>query len=336
MTVYRISTNWRLLHTGDDLLGPSYKMRTFAIDGQPDEVQTTLVHHTDNPTKKQAVLYLHGYTDYFFQTGLAEHFIQLGYRFYAIDLQGYGRSIRPHHRPNWCDSLSQYHQDMDIALATMKEDGIEQVVILGHSTGGLIVSTYLAKTDCFKGQLSNESPVPKINGLILNSPFLALPFSPKQLNYLSTPIMGIVNTLPFISIPPRAPTVYAKTLHKRFSGEWNYRLDWKPAEGFPLSFYWLKQIILAQRQLTQQHLDLPTLMCCSNISTIGKKTVEETIQGDGVLNVDSMIIAAKKVFTNLTLVRIDKGFHDLYLSRPPAREAYIASIDNWLQDIKAC
>jgi len=39
-----------------------------------------------------AVLYVHGFTDYFFQTGLADFFAARGLRFYALDLRKCGRA----------------------------------------------------------------------------------------------------------------------------------------------------------------------------------------------------------------------------------------------------
>ncbi len=326
-----IGQHWRLVKQGEDLLGDRFYARTFAFPGPKTQVHTTLIHHLDEQQSAKAILYVHGYTDYFFQTGLAEHFIALGYRFYALDLQGYGRSIRPSTPPNWCDSIEQYGQDLDIALATMKQDGVEQVVILGHSTGGLVVSTYLAQPYKLAERENHyQMPFPEVIGLMLNSPFLALPFPPVILNRIHWPIRIIVSLLPFYFIKAKKATIYAKTLHQRFGGEWDYRLDWKPAEGFNFSFHWLREIIQAQRNLAQQSLSIPTLLCHSRISTIGKDSVEETQQGDGVLDVESMKQAAEKSFQNLTQVVIDKGFHDLYLSHETARSEYLHALDEWL------
>jgi len=325
---------WRLLNQGEDQLGADFYYRTFAFAGPKTQVHTTLIHHLGNQQASKAILYVHGYTDYFFQAGLAQHFVDQGYRFYAVDLQGYGRSIRPSTPPNWCDSVEQYSQDLDIALTTMKQDGVEQVVILAHSTGGLVVSTYLAHPYALPERESHyQMPFPEVIGLMLNSPFLALPFPPAVLNRISWPIRILVSALPFSYLRAKKITTYAKTLHCRFGGEWDYRLDWKPAEGFNLSFHWLREIILAQRNLAQQSLSIPTLFCHSKISTIGKDSVVETQQGDGVLDVDSMKQAAEKSFTNLTEVVIDKGFHDLYLSHETAREEYLQAMDNWLAQL---
>ncbi|MBR7889143.1 alpha/beta hydrolase [Marinomonas sp. A79] len=334
-----IGQHWTLVHQGDDLLGPEFHARTFAFAGAANQdpntlVHTTLIHHKGNPSSDKGILYVHGYTDYFFQTGLAEHFVALGYRFYALDLQGYGRSIRPSTPPNWCDSLDQYGQDIDIALATMKADGINSLVLLGHSTGGLILSNYLAQPYALPERDSHyRNDFPTVRGLILNSPFLALPFPPAMLNRISWPIRMLVSALPFSFLRAKKISLYAKTLHTKFGGEWDYRLDWKPAEGFDLSFHWLREIIRTQRHLAHQRLAIPTLLCRSKVSTIGKATVAETQQGDGVLDVDSMQDAADKTFSKLTTKVITEGFHDLYLSHKSARQAYLSAITTWLNTL---
>ena len=60
---------------------------------------------TAAPAASRAVLALHGFTDYFFNTELADHFAARGFAFYALDLRKCGRSRRDgpdaalHHRP---------------------------------------------------------------------------------------------------------------------------------------------------------------------------------------------------------------------------------------------
>lgn len=326
-----IGQHWRLISDHEDLLGANFRARTFAFAGPKTQVHTTLVNHLGCQTAKRAILYVHGYTDYFFQAELADYFIEQNDRFYAVDLQGYGRSIRPTTPPNWCESIDQYGQDLDIALATIKADGVDDVIILAHSTGGLIVSNYLAQPYAPSERESHyHTDFPSISGLILNSPFLALPFPPAALNRVSRPIQILVSLLPFSYLRAKKISLYAKSIHVKFGGQWDYRLDWKPAQGFPLSFHWLKQVILAQQNLANQRLSLPTLLCHATISTIGKLTVEEVQKGDSVLDVDSMLEAAQKTFSNLTTAAIDNGFHDLYLSKHDAQQHYLDSIHDWL------
>ena len=55
-----------------------------------------------------AVLYVHGFTDYFFQEHLAEHFAAKGYQFYALDLRKCGRSLRDGQTPHYVTDLALY------------------------------------------------------------------------------------------------------------------------------------------------------------------------------------------------------------------------------------
>lgn len=321
--------SWRRVHSKQDILGPDFIAHTYEFQRGSNDRVTTLVEHQANQEQSKAILYMHGYTDYFYQISLAQHFVQQGLRFFALDLQGYGRSIRPNNRPNQCESMTQYHDDMYIALAEIKAKGVKEVVILAHSTGGLIASGYLARYQA--KTLPHQGEHIQVSGLILNSPFLELPFPPKLLRLLEWPIRIIVSLLPFYTSKDRSINVYARTLHKTLMGEWEYRLDWKPAAGFPFSLAWLKQIIIAQWALRKQRIDLPTLVCHSARSTVNVKDPEVLRRGDGVLDVDSMQAAARHTFSQLRLAKIEGGFHDIYLSPAPVRQTYLNAIDDWLR-----
>ena len=80
-----------------DILGTDYEQATlnFPDDYEGKVVATLIRKKAAQPTKK-AVLYIHGFIDYFFQTEMAERFNQHGFDFYALDLRKYGRSILPH------------------------------------------------------------------------------------------------------------------------------------------------------------------------------------------------------------------------------------------------
>lgn len=318
---------WHLINSKQDILGTPFWAYTYRFEGLLNKVETTLIERRSEEQSTSAVLYIHGYTDYFFQASLADHFANQGLHFYALDLQGYGRSIRPNSRPNWCENLSQYHDDITIGLAEMVDRGIQNVVILAHSTGALIASSYLQR---YQNVPESQYRHPKIDGLILNSPFLDLPFSPQTLKRVSLPIRLTVSLLPFHNLRAEKISIYAQTLHKRFHGEWSYRLDWKPCQGFPLSFHWLQQIMLTQKALRQSTIDLPTLICHSARTTRKHEDVEATRKGDGVLDVASMVVAAKVIFSNATFACIEGGFHDLFLSPADVRQHYLNSIDYWL------
>ena len=111
--------------------------------GEPEhEAVATLVRHA-GPASSRAVLYVHGWSDYFFQTHLAEAVESWGYDFYALDLRRYGRSLRDGQLAGYTADLGEYHQELDAAVEVIRAEGYESLVLMGHSTGGLAVSLYV-------------------------------------------------------------------------------------------------------------------------------------------------------------------------------------------------
>jgi alpha-beta hydrolase superfamily lysophospholipase len=127
-----------------DVLGPPYERHTIDLDSDDEgAVVATLVRRrADRPTRR-AVLYVHGFVDYFFQTHLADFFAERGWDFYALDLRKYGRSLLPHQTPNFARSLTDYYPELDEAARIIREqDDHDQLLVAGHSTGGLITSLW--------------------------------------------------------------------------------------------------------------------------------------------------------------------------------------------------
>ena len=63
------------------------------------------------------MLAVHGYTDYFFNTELADHFASRGFAFYALDLHKCGRSWRDGQTPHFTTDLARYDAELDRAMA---------------------------------------------------------------------------------------------------------------------------------------------------------------------------------------------------------------------------
>ena len=99
-----------------DILGEPYLAETIPL--APDDegaVVATLVTRRAPGTARGAVLHVHGFCDYFFQTSAADFWAAQGYDFYALDLRKYGRSLRPHQTPNFTTDLAAYHEELDEA-----------------------------------------------------------------------------------------------------------------------------------------------------------------------------------------------------------------------------
>src|SRR5919201_1541162 len=104
-----------------DLLGAPYERRTIDLGEDAEGPLTaTLVRRRGDRPNGAAVLYVHGFVDYFFQTHLADFFVERGLDFYAIDLRKYGRSLQPHHSPNHILDVRDYYQELDEAARIIR------------------------------------------------------------------------------------------------------------------------------------------------------------------------------------------------------------------------
>ena len=151
-----------------DLLGEPYVAETLALppDDEGEVVATLVSRRAGRPTYR-AVLHVHGFNDYFFQTLAADFWVARGYDFYALDLRKYGRSLRPHQTPNYVADLAEYFTELDVALERVcGRDGHTEVVVSAHSTGGLVTALWLDA-----GPGTHQAAV---KALALNSPWLDL------------------------------------------------------------------------------------------------------------------------------------------------------------------
>src|SRR3954447_11520610 len=92
-----------------DRLLPGFEALELEFPGDYDgEGVATLVRFPAGNAPRGPVLYVHGFSDYFFQRHMAERFTHECYAFYALDLRKHGRSLRGHQHPNFCKSVTEY------------------------------------------------------------------------------------------------------------------------------------------------------------------------------------------------------------------------------------
>ena len=116
-----------------DRLLPGFEAKELSFpDDYDGQVVATLVRLSMPNAARGAVLFVHGFIDYFFQRHLAERFAAEGYAFHALDLRKHGRSLRQHQHACFCRNLSEYYADLTRALEEIREP----VLLAGHSTGG--------------------------------------------------------------------------------------------------------------------------------------------------------------------------------------------------------
>ena len=304
-----------------DVLGEPYLAET--INLPPDEegpvVATLVVRRAAEATTK-AVLHVHGFCDYFFQTEYAEWWNERGYDFYAVDLRKYGRSLRPHQTPNYVTDLRQHFPQLAAALhGGVERDGHDRVVVSAHSTGGLITSLW-----------ANERK-PALAGLVLNSPWLDMQGGAAVRGIGTRAIKRIGARQPTRVIPRTVGGHYGRSLHVEHDGEWMFNTDWKPLDSFPVTFGWLRAIRLGHDELhSGLEVGCPALVLSSAGTRWPKEMGEDAHGYDIVLEVPQIRQWATALGSRVTYVAIEGARHDVILSRPGPRATAYAELDRWV------
>jgi alpha-beta hydrolase superfamily lysophospholipase len=291
-------SDWR-----PDTLLPGFEARALEFpDDYEGRVVATLVRLPAGDAPQGAVLYVHGFVDYFFQRHMAERFAAEGYAFHALDLRKYGRSLLDHQHPNFCKDLAEYDADIGDAIDAIGAP----VLLVGHSTGGLICARYAA---C--GARRGE-----VRALCLNSPFFDWNVPPlKRAQIGMAALLG--QAFPYLSDPKGLRRAYGRTLHHDFGGEWDYDLRLKPVEGFPVYFGWTGAVLAGQHRV-HAGLDIacPVLTMHSDESDI-------------VLDWRHMAKWGRTLGPRATVLAFPGGFHDLVLSPRDVREAVFSALFSW-------
>lgn len=290
---------------------PGFEKATLELPSEGDgELVATLVRNVEVAKDLPAVLYVHGFVDYFFQTHLARAFEEAGFRFYALELRRAGRSLREGNRAFFANRAEDYFTELDWAFRVIRENHPHASALIGHSTGGLICSLYLAAR---RGREPAER-------LILNSPFLRFNLRPtdRALSLLVAQVGAFAPNW----VPPRAmPALYGKSIHSSYDGEWTYDLEKKPLEGFPLRAGWFRMIHRAHAQIARGlDIKVPILSAHSDKSRRAwEKPREANKRADIVLNVNDIKKLSPRLGKDVTLFEVPDGVHDLTLSSEPAR-----------------
>ena len=149
---------------------------------------------------------------------LAEHFAAQGYSFFALDLRKCGRSRAPGHTPHFVTDLQFYDRELDEALRLVREQiGGGQVLLVAHSTGGLILPLWLDRLERRPGGSAGAG----VAGLILNSPWFDLQGPPLLRSAGTT---AAIDALGRVSgktpVPGQKLDTYGVSLHVGANGEW--------------------------------------------------------------------------------------------------------------------
>jgi alpha-beta hydrolase superfamily lysophospholipase len=336
---------------GPDALGDTFEQLTLPLkDDSEGEVVATLVRYLPNPAAAARrgfwqrlgflpghgqrrdetiahdtdVLYIHGYSDYFFQAHVAEYWRELGASFFALDLRKYGRSIRQHQTPGYIESLATYDEEIEAALAQMGHERGEskgrRLVVMGHSTGGLVLSLW-----------ADRNPG-RVSALILNSPWLEYQFTGAA-RAMAAPVVGFQ-----ARVNPKAPMVnidrghYFRTISDTRDGEWNINADWRPEHAFTVHTGWLHAILAGHSRIASGlGIDAPIFTLLSTKSLLTPRWSKDMMHADVAIDVNIVAGRVHQLGALTTIARIPDAMHDVFLSQKVARENAFTQLTTWLK-----
>ena len=317
-----------------DILGEPWVAETIPVTDSPAAPgadRAVLVYQREaaseaQPRHTRAVLYIHGRNDYFFQTHMAQEFLDAGYEFYALDLRACGRAGVGYYSPHDVRDLHIHDEEIAESLRIIREEhGHEMVVLHGHSTGGL------------QAVLWAGNHPGTVDAVVLNSPWLDVNASAFMRSFGSAFIDLVSRRDPerVLDNPDEAGDgdVYSHSLHSQWEGEWDWDLSLKPSPSFPVRAGFLAGVRRAQREVHHGlGIEVPVLVCCSTrTGSPDNPTIEEAQHADVVLSVEQIVERSQFLGDDVTVRQIPDGVHDLALSGPQARAEFFSTMTGWLE-----
>ena len=285
------------------------------LRGKREDAPRPLLHGVD-------VLYVHGWSDYFFQKRLARFWTSRGARFFALDLRKYGRSLRDGQTPGYIADLRTYDEDIAAALEAIGADAGDgrRLVLMGHSTGGLVLSLWASRH-------------PDVaDAVILNSPWLEFQIAP--LRAAITPMVELQARLrPLDAAPQIDLGFYARAQAAVVDPDdvMETNPQWRPVPAMPVHAGWLSAILRGHRAVAVGlAISAPVCVLLSARSVAPTRWSDELTSADTVLVVEDIAQRALKLGSSVTVERVAGALHDVFLSRKSARDDAYARLERWV------
>ncbi|KQQ66113.1 alpha/beta hydrolase [Microbacterium sp. Leaf320] len=272
------------------------------------------------------VLYVHGWSDYFFQKRLARFWTARGARFYALDLRKYGRSLRDGQTPGYITDLATYDEDIAAALEEMGRGAegkasARRLVLFGHSTGGLTLSLWASRHP------------DTADAVILNSPWLE--FQVASARPLIAPVAELQARWAPREVAPQVDLgFYTRAQQEVADPDDPVEVDlrWRPAQTMAVHAGWFHAVLSGHAAVAAGlSIDAPVCVLLSARFAPPTRWSEDLTRADSVLVVDDIARAALKLGPSVTVERIDGALHDVFLSRHEAREEAYRRLDAWVR-----
>ena len=194
------------------------------------------------------------------------------------------------------------------------------LLLLGHSTGGLILSLW-----------ANRHPG-RAHALILNSPWLELQISRLGREALTPMVRAGARMGPLSALPNIDLGFYNRSISKQFEGEWEFDARWRPERGFPIHTAWLAAILDGHARVAAGlNVCAPVLTLLSARSTFASRWMPEMSESDSVIVVDDNAQRSLRLGPSVTVNRFDGALHDVFLSRKPVRAQAYDAMARWIR-----
>lgn len=337
-----------------DQLGNDYGLHFFDLGvdtdfdpaGQNTAIRAALVRYCpvsqSSPLpdfySRPALLFVHGMTDYFFQTHVAEHYHQRGYAVYGLDMRKCGRAWLEGQTWHHVTDQAIYDEDITIAFSAIAA-AHTSVVVIGHSTGGLDVTLWARRLheQAKTGSEPHAALHSRLAGIVGNSPWYGMQFN-KPTRFVIERVFPVI-----ARFFPRAPLsgginpVYGITTHASQQGQWNYNLELKPLLPRKKYISWIVGVVRAQHELhTVPHsTGVPTLILRSDRHHFSTKVDATSFISDVILMPEHMSQYAGNAHPHAHVNIIEGATHDVFLSQEPARSRAFHAMDSWLEDTVA-
>jgi alpha-beta hydrolase superfamily lysophospholipase len=287
--------------------------------GEPMDVElvATLIRRAGGERADHAVLYVHGWNDYFFQVHVADVLSDAGFAFYAIDLRRYGRSLRLGQLRGFIADLTEYDAELSVAADVIAAEH-QHLTLLGHSTGGLTAALWAA------------THPERVRGVMLNSPWLDLQGS-AMVRALGVPVIDALGgNRPTAVLPLPDSGFYARTIHAAQEGEWDFDTELKVSPSPAIRVGWLRAVLQGHQKVAAGlGLPMPVLVMTSARTDFARRWHDGLHTADTVLDVEQMARRATKLGRHVTIVKFADGLHDLFLSRPAVRKQVFEELVRW-------
>lgn len=313
--------------TVDPALGEGASVRTLPLGEDADgPLVATLVRHDPGAHHPRALVHVHGFNDYFFHRHLGEALADRGWATYGVDLRRCGRSRAPAQPRHHTTDLAEYDADLDAAVAAVREEGHEVVVVEAHSTGGLVAPLWLDRRRGRSG----------VDALVLNSPWFDFAGPARQRLLADAACATVGRARPLAALPSPTVDAYGASIHASRRGEWDFDLEIKPLLS-PVYAGWLRAVRLGQRRLRRGlDVDVPVLVLRSDRSLVPTDDWhDDYLRADTVLDVRHMSRYAGCVGPRVTVEVVPGAMHDVFLSAAPVRDLAVRTMVGWLERVLA-